>query len=134
LSVYNCLDIELLVKEFENKMTRQKLDYSKVKRAEESRNITAMRKEMDPVKLYTSKGEIIEKSNSPISDIGVINIAKTVPHIPMVDYTRKPPQFQSDATVTIIRDKKLLIKAGGYNETQVYEDLAKYSKLGLYID
>jgi hypothetical protein len=129
--VYDCTDLDQLVKEFENKMTRQKLDYSKVKRAEEIRNISNLKHSMDPVKLYTLKGDTIEKTMSPVNDL---NIAKNVPLIPAIDYNRKLPQYQHDATITIIKDKKLQIKAGGYNETKVYEDLASYSKLGLYID
>jgi hypothetical protein len=128
--VYECKDIEALVKELENKMTRHKQDYSKVKRAEEIRMLSALRSEKDPVKLYSSKADVIEKGLSPAHEpFG----SKNQPLVAQQNefYNKKLPQLV-ETTVTFIRDKKLLVRAGGYDEIKIYEDLAKYAKLGLY--
>lgn len=36
-----------------------------------------------------------------------------------------------NASITIIKDEKLMIKAGGYDYNSAYKDLSTYAKLGL---
>ena len=127
--VYNCLNIDELVKEFENKFTRQKLEYAKVKRAEDIRSLNVLRSERDPKVLYNSNE--VEKIISP-SKLEAMSKTSIIPT--NIDFNKKLPVLIENATVTILKDDVMRVKAGGYNEVKVYEDLAKFAKIGLYLD
>ena len=108
-------------------MTSNKLDWSRVKRSEELKKLENIKNDKDPIRIYNSKIEYVGKvqANVAIPKIGMSLI-------PNMNYNRKLPQLVDNAIVTILRDRNLLIKAGGYNSNKIYSDLSNFSKLGLY--
>jgi hypothetical protein len=107
------------------------LEYCKVRRAEEQRNINNIKNERDPRRLYNSN-LVDEKQLSPTAEIGMSKGTTNLPN--NVDLNKKYPMLVKDAIVTLVRDQKLFEMAGGYDENKIYEDLAKYAKVGLYLD
>lgn len=124
--VFKCTDIEKLIKELENKIPANKLDWNRVKRQEELRAVDTLRRERDPNLIYNSKIEIeptLAQADKPVT--------KTHGNIlSQINYARKLPQMVEDATIMIVRDKNLMIKAGGYDINRSYTDLSIYSKIG----
>ena len=88
-----------------------------------------MRRRKDPNRIYNSKIELEDQLNSmqvDLNDFHRISAPTT-----FRNFNVKYPTLIENATIAIIRDRNLMMKAGGFDYDKAYNEIECYSRLGL---
>ena len=114
------------MRELSSKIELSKLTLNFVQRGEDINALDRLRTQKDPTRIYNSKiqaGDDNMQVEQELKKISQNNLQQKHHYV-------KLPVLIEDAKVTIIRDRSLLMRAGGYDYNRLYRDLAKYSKFG----
>ena len=115
------------MKELSIKIDPSKLNINFVQRGEDINALDRLRIQKDPTRVYNSK---IQAGDDKMQvDLELQRISQTA-NLQQKYYNVKMPVLIEDAKVTIVRDKALLMRAGGYDEKKLFQDLGKYAKIG----
>ena len=88
-----------------------------------------MRRRKDPNRIYNSKIELEDQLNSMQVDLN--DFQKISAQTTFRNFNVKYPVLIENATIAIIRDKNLMMKAGGFDYDKAYNELDSYSRLGI---
>lgn len=88
-----------------------------------------MRRRKDPNRIYNSKIELEDQFTSMQVDLNEIHKV-SAPSI-FRNFNVRYPTLIENATIAIIRDKNLMMKAGGFEYDKAYDELESYARLGL---
>jgi hypothetical protein len=127
--VLNCKNIDELVKDFQTKISSSALNKNLVKRNEELNILDDLRRRKDPNRIYNSKIELEDQFTSMQVDLNEFH--KISATSTFRNFNVRYPVLIENATIAIIRDKNLMMKAGGFEYEKAYNELEIYSRLGL---
>ncbi len=87
-----------------------------------------MRRRKDPNRIYNSKIDLEEQFTSMQVDL---NEFQKISAQTIRNFNVKYPTLIENATIAIIKDKNLMMKAGGFDYDKAFDELEIYSRMGL---